>query len=411
MIILSGSRREGNDLWERRVGMMLMEGISVKFVPPVSNRGAQNTCKEGLRVLVDWVAVTVKSLSPEELISVMGLDRQDFVELDYGYSGYRRSLCCGNIRIFFDGREDMGIHLQMSGQGCREYEGKEGFRGWQVFFLCLLDLGGKFTRLDLAIDDFRGYFTLDMIYQKASMGQVASRFKNAVRYEKLDLLDGSKKGYTLYFGHETSRIRIRFYDKYLECLAKGEILEGIDFWNRTELELRKERACKAAEMLAFTEDGGKVVMGVLKQYLRFLVPGKDSNKSRWKTEPFWERFLGDVEGVRLAEDPQERTIEKVVSWIDRQVAPSLLMVAEAESVEFLVELIQRAVERLKPEHVSMIERYRAQKENRVSLMMDDDLYEKMEEEMWERRQKVRWKLLGIEKDLMTGSIRSKSCMS
>ena len=372
-------------------------------VPPVSNRGAQNTLGDGLKVLVDWVSVTLKNLRPDQLVEVMGLDPGDFVELEYGYSGYRRQIRCGNIAIFFDGREDMGIHLQMSGQGCREYEGKEGFRGWQVFFLRLLDLGGKFTRLDLAVDDFEGYFTLDTIYRKIRSGEVSSRFKDGVVYEKVSLADGSRKGSTIYFGSATSRIQIRFYDKLAERLAKGEDLEGVKFWNRTELELRKERAQKAGEMIGFEEDVGGVVMGILKEYVRFLVKGSDSNKSRWKTARFWEKFLGDVEKIRLTDQPMERTIERTLSWLDRQVTPALKMVVEAESVEFLLDMIDRAFVRLKPEHLSMIERYKDQKARRFSMVPD----EKMAEEMWKRRQRIRWRLLGIEKDPISGQIRSK----
>ena len=372
-------------------------------VPPLTNRGAQNTCKEGLRSLVDWVSVTLKNLAPEELVEVMGLDPADFVELEYGAYGYRRSLCCGNIRIFFDGREDMGIHLQMTGQGCREYEGKEGFRGWQVLFLRLLDLGGNCTRLDLAIDDFEGYFSLDGVLRKIKAGEVSSKFKDAVWWEKVRLSDGSRKGSTIYFGSEKSRVQVRFYDKVAERLGNGEDLEGIDFWNRTEIEMRKERAQKAMQLVAFEEDVGQIAKGILKDYIRFLIRGTDRNKSRWKTARFWEKFLGDVERLRLAEDPKEKTIERMVTWLDRQVTPSLKALVEAESVEFLVELIDRAFERLKPEHLMMIERHREQKGRQVSLVVSEE----MAEEMWKRRQKIRWKLFGIEEDPMTGAIRSK----
>lgn len=371
-------------------------------VPPVSNRGAQNTCKDGLRVLVDWVSVTLKNLEPDELVEAIGLDPDDFVELEYGYSGYRRSIRSGNITVFFDGREDMGIHLQMSGQGCREYEGKPGFHSWQVLFLRLLDLGGKFTRLDLAIDDFEGYFTMDTICRKIRAGEVASSFKDAVSYEKVSLGDGSRKGSTVYFGSASSRIRVRFYDKLVERSAKGEVLEGIDFWNRTELELRKERAQKAVEMIAFTEDAGRVVFGILKKYVRFLTKGKDSNKSRWKTARFWEKFLGDVERIKLTDEPVERTLEKTVLWLERQVTPSLKAVVEAESIDFLVEMIERAFGRLKPEHIHMIERHKEQKERQeiwVAKLYDN---EERKREMWKRRRAIAWRLQGIEKDPILG---------
>ncbi|MCG2963535.1 replication initiation factor domain-containing protein, partial [Escherichia coli] len=86
----------------------------------------------------------------------------------------------------------------------------------------------------------------------------------------------------------------------------------------------------------------------LKYYLRFLVKGKDKNRSRWKTAPFWDKFLGGVEALRLAEVAPDRTVEKTVNWISNQVAPSLAVMFEAfdGDVDLLMRFIKEGKERL-----------------------------------------------------------------
>jgi len=50
--------------------------------------------------------------------------------------------------------------------------------------------------------------------------------------------------------------------------------------------------------------------------LRFVVPNKnESNKSRWKTCRFWERFLGAVEVLKLYTPKQQNTLEETQQWL------------------------------------------------------------------------------------------------
>ena len=52
----------------------------------------------------------------------MLLNPDDFVEMDRGMYGYPQSLRFGEIVILYGGRPEMGVHLSMTGAGCREYE-------------------------------------------------------------------------------------------------------------------------------------------------------------------------------------------------------------------------------------------------------------------------------------------------
>ncbi|TCP61245.1 replication initiation factor domain-containing protein [Baia soyae] len=334
--------------------------------PPSSNTGAQNTSRTGLRVLIDWLQATLKNVSLEALINgILDLNIDNFAEMDNGMYGYRKSLRLGNIAVYYDGNEGMGIHLQMSGGGCREYEGYKK-RTWSHLLAMILDLESNITRLDLAIDDFTGYFKIPEIEKKIKSGEVQSKFREATNYEKIRLKDGYRRGQTLYLGSNTSLLKVRFYDKFKEAFEKGkdEELEGIEIWNRTELQLKDERAVKVAWLIANETDVGEIATGILNYYVRFTVKRTDSNKSRWKTWKKWERFIGDVQKIKLTELPKERTIETKLGWLDRQVTPTLATIVKAESPEFLLELVQEAFKRLKDQDFIMIDQYKDAKQAR-----------------------------------------------
>ena len=56
---------------------------------------------------------------------------------------------------------------------------------------------------------------------------------------------------------------------------------------------------------------GELAFGLLANNLRFVVPNRnESNKSRWKTCRFWERFLGAVEVLKLQVPKQHNSLEE-----------------------------------------------------------------------------------------------------
>lgn len=305
-----------------------------EFLFPYTNRGVGRTLENGLRACVDWVEATFKNVSPALLIAdILQLDPSSFSSCN-GQNGYRRCLRNGKISVYYDGTEDMGIHLEMKGRGCREYEGYDQL-SWKDLFDRMLSSGASFSRLDVAIDDFVGFFTINGIVRKIKNQELVSRFKKAVRFETITINTGKAKGATVYFGAATSDIQIRMYDKLSERIDTDyKVPDDINFWNRTEIQLRNKHAQTVAQILETEEDGEftieKTVCGILKEYLRFTVKGVDSNKRRWKTAPFWEKFLGEVEKLPLTTNEKKQpTIEDKKNWIDKQVAPSLAMIYEA----------------------------------------------------------------------------------
>lgn len=335
--------------------------------PTYTNRGAGHTSESGLRACVDWVEATFKNFSNEQLIcDVLQLDISNFLPAK-GANGYRQSLRNGSIAIYFDGHEDMGIHLEMKGRGCREYE-SYGKRSWKDLFTTIFAHHGTFTRLDPAVDDFEGIFTIKGLVRRVKKGELISKFERARNYEDIIIKTGDVRGVTLKFGSPKSNLQVIMYDKLTERVDSNyRVSEEVTTWNRTELRLRDEKANQVAKIIATREDGeetiGQTVCGILKDYMRFTVKGKDSNRSRWKTAPFWTKFLGKVEALPLTTIMEEQTIEDKEEWLDKQVAPALALVYEAYDgdIKQIEKLLQRGKQRLKQKDYNMIEKFKEQK--------------------------------------------------
>ena len=343
--------------------MMMKE----KVMPPISNTGAERTKEEPVRALVDWVRVTFFDVPIEQVILVfLGMKLEDFQKIDKGRYRYRKTLRRGNISLYYDGVEEgMGILLDISGEGCRELESWEGFVGWKGFFEACLYHDCNFPRLDIAIDDRKGYFNMKQIEKKVDRKEVVSRFKGVEKHEKQSLSDDEPNGMTVMFGSRQSMVCIRFYDKLKERARKKKDTGGWDIWNRVEVELKDERAKKVVEYIAEGKKIGELVKGILAHYIRFVSKprGADSNKRRWKTWRNWERFLKGVQAIKLGTAPEEKTIEENIDWIKRQVSKTMLKVVMAESMEFVEEIIvnDKNQLKLKPKDFLAIEAYRKKK--------------------------------------------------
>ena len=107
-----------------------------------------------LTCIFDWLEFTILNQDPATVIvQVLKMDLSNFMELPKGRYGYKQQRVTGHIAVLYDGTEEMGVHVILSGQGCREYEA-------DCNLLKLLDqvmlYDGKCTRIDMAMDDKTG---------------------------------------------------------------------------------------------------------------------------------------------------------------------------------------------------------------------------------------------------------------
>lgn len=243
-----------------------------------------------LRILCDWVSFTVTSdMTVDSVIEFMGFSSVDFHSMPCGASGYKSQLRHNlyNIRVLYDGNEDMGIHVDVSGSGVKPL--LEAFKetllcstpfgdGYELFDETVLArfckdvlLIGKFTRFDVAIDDIGcEYFSTDALYGYVDSCNIVSRFRSCRNMKETDMR-GNILGHTVYFGSGKSSMMLRVYDKQLEQNKHLELEQEGYFplpWVRWELELKKERATEFADLLV---NSGKtlasIAVGVLAHYL------------------------------------------------------------------------------------------------------------------------------------------------
>ncbi len=294
----------------------------------------------GLVCSVDWLEFTIDSMEhPGELIHALGLNPVSFVDQERGGLGYKKLYRhhTQHINIYFDGNDNMGIHVRVSGSSIEFFlnqfvetlaeENPFGGKAYAVpdfkyspdnvlplFCGWVLD-HGHFTRIDLAVDD-RGcnFFSVDELCDYLAKQQVVSKFRKW-REIKENAFTGTAVGHSCYMGSRQSEVMLRVYDKQLEQQESFP-------WVRWELEIKHEKANKCAELLFHKVHVSKVAIGVLGDYVR-IIERDDSNVSRCSVIDKWQRFMSEVEKCCLKLDKVVKTIEKKLEWLERQVKPTL----------------------------------------------------------------------------------------
>ncbi|PTJ91006.1 replication initiation factor domain-containing protein [Staphylococcus simulans] len=312
--------------------------VSQNHCPPLTNRGVASPKESRFEAVVDWVQVTFH-VPPVSVIieDIIGLPMALFKKRDNGIYFYNRGYEFSNIKLYYsDDNESMGVHLQLTGAGCREFEYhlKQLNQTWQMFFEKCLHYQGNFTRIDIAIDDFKTYLKVPSLIKKAERGECISKFRAGSSINGFNLADGKSKGATFYIGSKKSNIYCRFYEKnYEQAFKRNCDVEEIGPWNRYEIQMRKTYAVNCAEVLSRTDNIGEIVKSILNHNLKFVSPPKDSSdqrKRRWPLYRPWALFIKGTDKLSLSMRPTIKSIEDNMEWLCKQVATTLDTVLTAE---------------------------------------------------------------------------------
>ncbi len=373
---------------------------------PLTNRGVEITQKmpvylettgetrcELNYLLFDWFQATILSESfdisfdtgevlavnevGERVIEIFnylfGLAYTDLVYEYYGVNGYNVSYSYKNIYIMYNtSRPDMGIHILMSGQACRDFE-QLGL-DYIEFFQKLEDKYIlNYNRIDISIDSFTDkYFTLQKLLDKVRVGELSSKFMNVLNLEKIHLDSSKNQGHTLQFGSKASNIQITFYDKLKERESKNIIVDkNIKFWTRTEVRFRHEHARSVVKkILAKEQTVNELIRSVLYHYLDFKIPKKqwkDNNITRVATVGWWRNFLKNVTTLSITNYLPEEGITRKKEWLYKSTSKSALMVLlssldnlklDTQSSNFLVELFQKGSNKFNYKDLSRVNDFR-----------------------------------------------------
>lgn len=247
------------------------------------------------KFLIDWFSFTSKIHSFESVILFLGLDNVTFQDI-YGCQGYHNRKYFDGINIHYNSDRNEGVWVEMSGQGCRNFETYSRLSFSDIFRSITSDTDSyHVTRLDVAYDDFKGVIPLKKLSKQILKNHFVSKFHSS----SCTVTQASGcQGITCNLGSCRSDVRFRVYDKAFERGYIEDIQNGFS-WTRFEMQLRDNNALNFINS-SMEQSVGNVFKGVLLNYFRVCDVNKsDSNRRRWKTSKWYKKFVDKIEKVSL----------------------------------------------------------------------------------------------------------------
>lgn len=330
--------------------------------------------------LIDFLRFSLSNYTLPKIADLLGISVYDFSSEVEGspFPNYHKKVSFANIEVHFSTSHTNAL-INLSGQACRQYEEyMDKFEGWhwQKFLQTIINLQGKITRIDLALDVFDDLSpSVQTIQNYIKRGQLSTKAHRFVEINSGRISDGVLTGFTIYIGSAPQILRI--YDKANERLVNtDEVILGK--WIRWELELTDKKAQQIAVLISEGKPLGKIIRGVLAAHYSFKTQDKKKdthNKSRLPNMKWWDNFICQADKIPLRITKEKLTLSKKKNWIEKSTSKSLAMVYQTlESVYgnelarvYLNELIQDGKEKFTDLDKSMIEQ-------RINELLNEDEY-------------------------------------
>ena len=318
-------------------------------------------------MVVDWVQVTIKNRTYVDIIhEVFGLSCNDCTHMNSAKFGYNESFVINHeIYIMFNRkRPEMGVHIQMSGSACRDYE--NCFGDWLTFFHMISNYNYHFTRLDIAIDMYEPIFTVNKLKNKVKKGELVSRFKQMTYHTKYDIKDGAQHSATVHFGSMTSDIYIVIYDKLAERSDAGyKVDKNITFWTRLEIRFKKDLSDTVVyNYMKSPETFGTFIKSVIYNYIDFKDKGETERKTRWKTSDFWLDILDHVEKRSIAGKAIQSSIQRKMKYAETYQSKLIAMCYCCDN-DFTKSLVKKGLANINEFDLDIINEYLTQNNQRI----------------------------------------------
>jgi DNA relaxase NicK len=191
----------------------------------------------GVHIVIDYFSATFPFICYEEdseysivndiilmACNFFNIKKEDVYQEDYAMHRFEYQyklsdhitlrLCGPELKI---GHKSCSIEL--SGQGCREFEGLAKDRTWlDLLEFFIVKLNASPTRIDIAIDDYDGnIITFEEVKRKLDLSHFTTSFQ-----DKDFIMHGSnKKGISIQFGSHSSTQMLVIYEKLKEQITKG----------------------------------------------------------------------------------------------------------------------------------------------------------------------------------------------
>jgi DNA relaxase NicK len=280
-----------------------------------------------LSVQIDWISLSFESVLVESLISTIAISfdieiywdsARGNTEKGGGWTHYRGSNGVSLSLISQGPGKLHDVRISLPGEVCSSVSSEEMYK--HLIFL-YTEFGARCTRIDLKADDYS-----DSIDKKLMLGWLESGMLQGAREWKYtkSCCDG--------IGSETFNFGSRRSSKYGRFYDRRAVTKGRDKCHRYEVEYKRDMAFSI--FLDYCSSDFRSVQGrlnsILKSSFRF-IKKKDKNLNRGLYVPMWELFLDRIEGGKSGLIIVKRpiSIERMISWIKRSVAKSLLKMKQA----------------------------------------------------------------------------------
>lgn len=245
---------------------------------------------------VDWINYTALELGTRVLTAVPYPMKDQNWEPCQPSKGYNNALQNkqGCKVSWHNKRDDMGVHVQYSGQTLNKYSA-DGATPKMIAIHHNLS-HDRCTRIDLALDAREEHLSI------SSLAAIVKHSTDGLRVKSFSHIISQDGGETLYLGSRQSEQYIRVYNKAAEQNMQGD-------WIRIELELKGSRAHQIGAQMAVKGEGDMtaIARGMIKNLADF----PDAN---------WQRVVGEMAvsiGKARVDEPDTK------GWLLGSVAPAM----------------------------------------------------------------------------------------
>ncbi len=248
--------------------------------------------------------------------------------------------------------------VDFSGNGIGNYFQQSELSLIEFCELCLMRVGVKCNRLDLAFDDYMSYLDIermDKMIDKRDCVDTLWRTHDMIKSKKSN---SDNVGKTLYIGNRKSHSFARVYDKRAKSIREGVPIESLpESWIRFELELKGNMSDAVIRDLVATKLDSATAYGFLRSRINFRVKGKGA-KARRNLCKWWERFTMRNDTREIKPAKPHATIEAKRSWVEDSVFKTLAMITMADGGDdFIRDGIEDARRKITQKDLNIINAY------------------------------------------------------
>lgn len=311
-----------------------------------------NSFKRTIRV--DWVTFTIPCLTRQtdyltwvaNNLTYLGFGGYYQEQLKHGLYRYTTAIALGDgsIIVGYTASKNSELMVQMSGQGVASYRRQPNAPGLFDLIQMVLDLGGRVTRIDVAVDlyDAPLEFSPFHAHLEAEAGHLVTKTRN-VKFVKsypstgvMQELGKGDVGTTLYVGKSPKQLRI--YDKLAERIAKVGKVYSYDSWYRWEIQLNDPYAQQFVEELVDHDyDLSATWQGWMLGSYRWIEPvGHQRKRSRYPTASWYDQLTDQANPIKpVRPDQPVDSYTKAQQWIQKQVLPTLADMVATRQAKYI----------------------------------------------------------------------------